>query len=402
MAVTNPRLCEAMNMLSLGQQRPLIRRELSRRIGYTNGLHDIFRFSRTVSYLHRIAPASSLALRAVVLEKEEVKGVKYADGVVEVAGALGLIAKVGAKLTLADRGYALHALRQMDHPEEPQRALLLNTILESDGDATLNLLELIASSASPESIGPLLMDRLLKVIQLREDWACDNIDSKLARDLVLQDLSDAKERLQQAIDLDRKQARSWSSYSEVRRLNPEQRLARFYDHTIQPRRGWLRDLGCIEQKSGRPYEATQSGLQLLASFKETSCYSNSLFVLPFSAAILDLLGVAGTEGSDELFWRGTVCLFTEDPSPPCFSVSDSFQLIKSIYPHTRLHVFNEATVESIYLVLAARLAVEGIHLSRQSFGQQLDSICSEFSESIYRLRQRQGGSGYIAMRGTLD
>ena len=391
-----------MNMLSLGQQRPLIRRELSRRIGYTNGLHDIFRFSRTVSYLHQIAPASAPALRAVVLEKEEVQGVKYADGVIEVAGALGLIAKVGAKLTLADRGYALHAVQQMDHPEEPQRALLLNAILESDGDATLNLLELIANSAPPESLGPLLMERLLKIIQLREEWAGEHIESKLARDVVLQDLSDAKERLQQAVDLDRKQARSWSSYTEMRRLNAEQRLSRFYDHTIQPRRGWLRDLGCIERKSGHPYEATQSGLQLLASFREASCHSNSLFLLPFSAEVMELLGIAETTGSDDLIWRGIVSLFTEDPSPPCFSASDSFQLIKNIYPHTKLHVFNEATVESIYLVLAARLAVEGIHLSRQTFNQQLDSLCSEFSESIYRLRQRQVGSGYIAMKGTLS
>ncbi len=364
-------------------------------------MHDVFRFGRVVNYLHRIAPASGPALRAVILEEEDVQGIKYADGVIDVAGALALIARVGPKLTLADRGYALHAVQQMDNPADSKRALLLNAILESDGDATLNLLDLIANSASPESLGPLLMERLVKVIQQREEWVGEHIDSKLARDLVLQDLSDAKQRLQQAIDLDRKRYRSWSSYSEARRLNPEQRLARFYDHTIQPRRGWLRDLGCIEQRSGRTYEATQRGLQLLASLKESSCYSDSLFVLPFSAEVMELLGIARTKASDDLLWRATVCLFTEDPSQPCFSARDSFQLIKSIYPHAKLHVFNEATVESIYLVLAARLAVGGVHLSRQAFDQQLNSVCSEFSESIYRLRQRQGGSGYIAMRGTL-
>ena len=401
MAVTNPRLCEAMNMLSLGQQRPLIRRELSRRIGYTNGLHDIFRFSRTVSYLHQIAPASAPALRAVVLEKEDIRGVKYADGVIEVAVALGLIAKVGSKLTLSDRGYALHAVQQMDHSAEPRRALLLNAILDSDGDATLNLLDLIANASPPELLGPLLVERLLNVLQFREDWTTNHVEGKLARDVVLHDLSDARERLQQAVDLNRKQARSWSSYREGRGLSPEQRITRFYDHTVQPRRGWLKDLGCLEQTGRGQYEATASGLRLLASLGDTIGDSNSTFALPFSVAVMKLLGVVEVENSDELLWRATARFFKEEPSSFSLSSAESFQLIKGIYPHVKLHVFNEATVESIYHVIAARLAVDGEHIDKQTFEKQIDLICNEYSESMYRLRQRYGGSGYIAIKGNL-
>ena len=401
MAVTNPRLCEAMNMLSLGQQRPLIRRELSRRIGYTNGLHDIFRFSRTVSYLHQIAPASAPALRAVVLEEEEVKGVKYADGVIEVAGALGLIAKVGAKLTLADRGYALHAVQQMDHPTEPRKALLLNTIIDSDGDATLNLLDLIAKASPPELLGPLLMERLLNVLQFREEWTTNHVQDKLAKDVVLQDLSDARERLQQAIDLNRKQARSWSSYRESKRLSPEQRIARFYDHTVRPRRGWLKDLGCLVQTGRGQYEATANGVRLLDSLGDTICYANSTFVLPFSVEVMELLGVVEVENADELLWRATAGFFKEEPSTLSLSSADSFRLVKEIYPHVKLHVFNEATVESIYYVIAARLAVDGEHLDKQTFEKLIDLTCNRYSERMYRLRQRHGGSGYIAMRGNL-
>ena len=175
-------MSDAMNMLRLGQQRTLIRSQLSRRIGYTNGLHDIFRFGRTVSYLHQIAPASTPALRAVVLDREDVSGGKYADGVIEVAGALGLIAKVGTKLTLGDKGYALYAVEQMEQPAEPRRALLLNAILETDSDATLNLLDLIAKGSPPESLGPLLMERLLNVIQFREEWTSIHVVGNLARD----------------------------------------------------------------------------------------------------------------------------------------------------------------------------------------------------------------------------
>ena len=390
-----------MNMLSIGQQRPLLRRELSRRIGYTNGLHDIFRFSRTVGYLHQIAPASAPALRSAVLEKEDVQGVKYADGVIEVAGALGLIAKVGAKLTLADKGYALHAVQQMDHPAEPRRALLLNAVLESDGDATLNLLDLIAKASPPDLLGPLLMERLLNVIHLREEWTSNHVEGKLARDLVLQDLSDARERLQQAVDLNRKQARSRSSYREGRELSPEQRIARFYDHTVQPRRGWLKDLGCLVQTGRGQYEATVSGLRLLASLADVIGHSNSTLALPFSAEVMELLGVVEVENADDLLWRATARFFTEGSSSSSFSSNEYFQLIRRIYPHVKLHVFNEATVESIYHVIAARLAADGEHLDKQTFEKKIDLICNEYSESMYRLRQRHGGSGYIAMKGIL-
>lgn len=401
MAATNLRLSEGMNMLSLGQQRPLIRRELSRRIGYTNGLHDIFRFSRTIGYLHQIAPASAPALRAIILEKEDVQGIKYADGVIEVAGALGLIAKVGAKLTLADKGYALHAVQQMDNSVEPRRALLLNAILQSDGDATLNLLDLIAKATPPELLGPMLMKRLLGTIQLREEWTSNHVEGKLARDLVLQDLSDAGKRLQQAVDLDRKQARSRYSHREGRGLSPEQRISRFYDHTVQPRRGWLRDLGCLVQTGRGQYEATASGLRLLASLRDANGYSNSTFALPFSVEVMELLGVAKVENADDLIWRATARFFKEGSSASSFSSTECFQLIRRIYPHVKLHVFNEATIESIYHVIAARLAVDGEHLDKQTFEKQMDFICKEYSESVYRLRQRYGRSGYIAMRGNL-
>ena len=171
---------------------------------------------------------------------------------------------------------------QMDHPTEPRRALLLDAILESDGDATLNLLDLIAKASPPEALGPLLMERLLNIIQLREEWTSLHVVGNLGRDLVLQDLSDARERLQQAIDLNRKQARSWSSFREGRGLSPEQRIARFYDHTVQPRRGWLRDLGCLVQTGRGLYEATGERLEAVGC--RTECHRQ--FELRACTAIL--------------------------------------------------------------------------------------------------------------------
>lgn len=385
-------------MLSLGQQRPRIRRELSRRIGYTNGLQDIYRFTRVVSYLHRIAPSSVASLRATILDRENIQGAKYADGVIDVAGALGLMDKIGTKLTLSDRGYALYAVQQMDNPTELARALLLHSVLESDGDATLNLLDILANHGAPELVGRTLVERLLQVIELREQWASQQMEYKLARDVVLQELSDSKKRLMSAVNPDRKQAQSWSSYRAERRLSAEKRIGRFYDHTVTPRRGWLQDLGCIEQQGRRQYEVTKNGYRLLALFRDASCYMGSVLILPLSTEVTGQLGVAGSGDSEDLFWRATASAFAEQTSIAHLSPTEHLHLIECIYPHVKLHVFNEATIESIYNVMAARLAVGGKYLGRRSFEEQVDSVSREFSDRVFRLRQRHGGSGYIALR----
>ena len=391
-------------MLSLGQQRPLIRRELSRRIGYTNGLHDIFRFARVASYLHALGPVSPASLRAAILEEERqsVRGPKYADGVIDSARALALIHKVGANLTLADKGYALHAVQQLTNRRESKKALLLNLVLESDGDATLNLLDLLANETPSDSIGLLLIERLLGVIELRERWATQHILAKPVRDAILQDLSDAKKRLELAVDTDRKQIRSWSAYQEEQGLSAEQRVRRFCDHTVNPRRGWLKDLGCIEIQSRGQYKVTHIGYRLLESFKTASCCAESVIALPFSNEVLQHLGLSACRGSKNQLWQAAASLFEGQASPAYISSSSLFDFVESIYPHVKLHVFNEAATESIYVAISAQLATAGQYLDRQWFEDQLDVVSREFSDRIYRLRQRSGGSGYIALRNNFS
>lgn len=386
-----------MSLLSLGNQRPLLRRELSRRIGYTNGLHDIFRFSRTVAYLHQIAPASSSRLRGLVLEKESIQGKKYADGVIEVAGALGLIAKVGTKLTLSDRGYALNAIQRTAPSGEAERALLLSAILESDGDATLNLLELIRLGSSPASLGPSLSRRLLEVLQRREEWIRNRVEDRISRELVLRDLADSQERLEQALDPTRKKSQVSSSFGARMKLTPQERVTRFYDHTVLPRRGWLKDLGCLTQEGKGRYVVTASGFRLLDSLRSSTEPSQSALALPFSADILEVLGVTGAVDSDTLLWPAIARFFKVDQPNRSLSTSEFFRLIRAIYPHVKLPVFNEATVDSLYHVVASYLAIEGGHLDRDRFERHLDSVCLNYPSDVHRLDQRQGRSGYISM-----
>ena len=389
-----------MSLLLLTQNRSRLRRELSRRIGYTNGLHDIFRFARVVSYLHPIAPASGMSLRGAIIQQEAIQGRKYADGVIDVAAALGLLAKTAGKLTLADRGFALHAVGQMENQRQATTALLLHAVLERDGDATLNLLDILATGAAPEDVGHMLMTRLFQVLNCREQWAQTHIQSKLAKDMVINDLQNSKDRLAAAVELSHSDDRSLHASNHMNSLRRNQKdIQRFYDHTINPRRTWLKDLGCVDQPDRACYTITEEGDRMLNTFKQSGCYMGSVFVLPFSLQVSQLLGLSSSDHSTDLLWQSTITHFRSNIASSDLSSIDYLALVKRIYPHVRLPMFNEATVDSIYEAILAQFAISGQYIDRQDFVKNLTHLSREHPDKIYQLRSRQDGSGYIALRG---
>lgn len=387
-----------MSALNLMQRRSQVKREVSRRIGYTNGLHDIFRFSRVVTYLHEISPATVTSLRSAIVSHEPVRGKKYAEGVIEVARALGLVHRSGTSLTLSDIGYALYAVHKIDDSSESTKALLLRSVLVYDGEATLNLLDIISGGALSVSHGELLVRRLLRIIENRKRWAEQCIEGKFARDMILQELRDCKRRLSMAVDLDRKRTQSWAGYNIKRGLTPEQRLQRFYAHTVNPRRGWLRDLGCIEQQGRHSFHVTNAGQQVLASFRDLYCDVDSVFVLPFSLQVSEMLGVDYSKKLSDLFWRATAASFGGPGEPIELVSSQVLPKIEEIYPHARFHVFNEAAIDSIFHAFAAQLASEGHYMERRMFDDVLKTCLLNYPDRLYRLRQRHGGSGYITIK----
>src|ERR1700723_358098 len=146
-------------------------RQLLRRIGYTNGLHKIRRFTRVVEYLFPIMPTSAALLAQVIIREEnansngterQLKGTKYAVGIVEVAQALTLIERFGRKLSLSSQGYACHALNAQKAPEHILDAFLLEKVIESDGECSLNVLRIVSEgTVGLVGIGEALMSRLL-------------------------------------------------------------------------------------------------------------------------------------------------------------------------------------------------------------------------------------------------
>ena len=319
---------------------------------------------------------------------------------IDVARSLGLVHKVGTNLTLSDRGYALYTVQQLKDSKETVRALLLHSVLAFDGDASLNILDIIASAVDSTPLGELLVARLLRTLEVRETWAEQQIRAKFARDMILQELAESKRRLSSAVNLDRKQSQSWSSYREDRRLTVEQRLERFYSHTVNPRRGWLRDLGCIQEHGRHQYHVTKAGRRVLTIFREAGCYLDNVFVLPFSAEVSELLGVTTEGDTKDLFWRAVAAAFLGPGVPVRLSPDEFFHHLERVYPHVKMRLFNEAAIESVHDSLAAILAMGGQYIERQLFNDLLKSTLARFPDRIYGLRQRYGGSGYIVMKAS--
>ena len=391
-----------MSVLSLIQQRSKIRSELSRRVGYTNGLHGIFRFARVVTYLHELGPAPTASLRNIILSREEgVSGRKYADGVIDVARALGLVCKSGTSLTPSDKGYALFAAQRIDQSEKTAAALLLHSVLEFDGDATLNLLDILSTTGSSESQGNLLIQRLLRVLDIRARWTRDNVQSKSVREMLLQELSGLQVRLAMAADIDRRRVHTWSAYREAWQLSAQERLKRFHAHTMNPRRGWLKELGCIREENRHRYRLTKAGQRLLTFFKDQACHVDSTFVLPFSFEVSEILSVPTPESRKDLFWRATASSFGDSVVPEQLSTEQQLGLIEEVYPHVKFQLFNEAAIDSVYASLAARSATEARYIKRERFNRLLETAIQRYPNKVYKLRERHGASGYITVRSAI-
>lgn len=387
------------SMLNLSQNSAAIRRELLRRIGYTNGLHDIYRFSRVVEILHPAIPCSIPVFRAAIIEEESIGGPKYAQGVIDVAGALGLLEKVGSNISLSDRGYALHAIQRLEESKQLVRAFSLMLVLEADGEATLNLLDLFAAeSESTADIGTLLMSRLIKIMDIKQRWAEDCLTSGFARNFVVGEITESRKKLETALDVGKKRIATWRSFDEDRKLDPEQRVRRFVNHTVVPRKGWLLQLGCIEDDSRGRYSLTTEGRRLLSAWKSVDAFEDSVFVFPMGAKALDALGSSGKPQCENPFWWSVAETFHGSSIRRTFEPDEFLEWIELIYPHVKLPLFNEATVGSLYHAASCINATVGKVFTESEFQDQLEVLFHRYSEKIFPLRQRHGQGGYIALK----
>jgi hypothetical protein len=403
MEETNLYWCDMASVLDFDRYHDQLDRQLLRRIGYTNGLHKIHRFARVIEYLYPIMPTSARVLAQVIIAEEnkrtaegarQLKGSKYAIGIVDVAQALTLIERFGTKLSLSSQGYACHALNAYASSPSVVDAFLLEKTIEADGECTLNILRLVKEGTRDVSdIGSGLMRRLLAIIEFKLQWTSERIDDRFSQRAVTALLTDAQKTLQRAIN-------------PVKSHIGKSPVEFFYKHTVSPRLEWLEDLGCLQSTpSGRP-TVTESGMNLLSQVQELGGYHADFIFLPLDYWLADYLSLPNLypDGAVKDFtWH--LVASTRKPQPSNSTIcEDHAQLlaqIRTLYPAVKLANFNEADALSLYEVFAAREAAEGRLLAHAGFDQALSQLVEEFSSEIFKLSKRRGAGLYVALKGSV-
>lgn len=390
------------SVLDFDRYHDQLDRQLLRRIGYTNGLHKIHRFARVIEYLYPIMPTSARVLAQVIIEEEnkrvadgarQLKGVKYATGIVDVAQALTLIERFGTKLSLSSQGYACHALSSHASFLSAMDAFLLEKTIEADGECTLNILRLVKEGALDVSdIGGRLMSRLLTIIEFKLKWTSDRIEDRFSQRAVTTLLIDAQKTLQRAIN-------------PVESHIGKSPVEFFYKHTVNPRLEWLEDLGCLQSTASGHPTVTESGMNLLSQIRELGGYNADFIFLPLDYWLADYLSLPNLYPADsvkDFAWR--LVASTRKPKPSISTICDNHPdllgQIRTLYPAVKLANFNEADALSLYELFAAREAAEGRLLAHAGFDQALSQLVGEFPSEIFKLSKRRGAGLYIALKGS--
>jgi hypothetical protein len=274
------------------------------------------------------------------------------------------------------------------------------SVLDADGEYFLNLLDMLVQGVTEiMALGRRLLDnRMMKIIDLKEQWGKFYIASSIVRNTVLTDLQKAREGLKDAMDPRRKVLRKSRATLEERQLTPDQRVERFLEHTITPRLGWLVDLGCAKKDDNGHLVVTELGQQLLGFFKDFGCLRERVYVLPVSPWLAKILDAKNLADTPDLFWRAVATTLVGRVEACRYQGRVLLDRIKSIYPHVKLYGFNQAEISSVFHVLSCMESMRGKYIQEDRFDEDIESLVKDFPKEIFRLSKRRGRGGYIALK----
>jgi len=372
-----------------------LQRQFLRRIGYTNGLHKIRRFARVVQYLYPIMPTSAALLAQIIIREENLreenkerplKGTRYATGIIDVCGALGLLERFGRKIALSSEGYACHALSELHAGAAAIDGFLLERIIDADGEYFLNILRIVSEGITDVvAVGSELIHRFTEAIRYKQQWVTEHVPTRYAQKVIQELLSDSIRTLEKA-----------TASSDARLIDF------FFKHTVNPRIEWLQDLGCLNETEGVT-SVTQKGAALLAEIRELGGWADFGVFLPLNSWLSTQLAIPSMyEGSkaDGFSWRLVAASsgVVSQSDLPRRNREVLLRRIKEIYPAVKLANFNEADAASIYHVLAALEAIKALALSESEFYDVLTTLVEEFPSDIFKLSKRRGHGLYIALK----
>ena len=371
-----------------------LQRQLLRRIGYTNGLHRIRRFSRVVEYLYAAMPTSVPMLVQILMREENLRsqrkrtpertlrGRKYAQGIVDVAQALLLIERFGPKISLSSQGYACHALVQLAD-ESVLDAFLMQKVIDSDGEYSLNILQLISEGISSVSaMGRKLTERFIALIQFKASWVTERVRESYSQRTLAAMLSDAEKKFRHATE------RNGGDL--------------FLKHTVSPRVEWLVDLGCVVCDDAGVHCITERGRSVLNELRALGGWRRTFVFLPFDGWLtsqLSLPNLLTGESCEDFSWRLVAAFHSVEPvDQPLPAARELLAFVRSVYDDVKLANFNEADALSLFEVLAATHACHGGVVRQRQFEAALAQLIREFPAEAFKLSKRRGHGLYIALK----
>jgi hypothetical protein len=339
-------------------------------------------------------PTSVRQLAQIVIREENrridkdgsLAGVEYATGIIDVARALMLLDRFGPKLALSSQGYACHALNSVHDSEDAVNAFLLNRVIESDGEYTLNILRLVGEGLLDTlEIGRALFDRFLHLVEFKKKWTLERVESRYAQKRLVAQLDDANRVLRKAID------------------KIGSRADFFHKHTVTPRLEWLQDLACIELDGDGKLSCSEAGHRLLHEVKLLGGWQDSFVCLPLSewlATQLSITNLYSPENARDFGWKIVASMHANTIASAISieSQEEFLRIIRSIYPLVKLSNFNEADAQSIYEVMSSNFALRGHFLPLDHFEGSLVQLVRDFPGELFKLSKRRGKGLYVALK----
>jgi hypothetical protein len=348
-----------------------------RRIGYTTGLFDLFRMGRVVDLFAKTGkdtreptrPKVALVKQIMEAFADKEMSQSYARGVLDVAESLMLVRHTGEVYALTWQGEAYYALAREDSWPAPRPWFFLRRILEADSDYTLNILDLVASGASPSSVEEQFLDRVSCVLEKR----------RAEVDLL-------RERYR--FDYKTKVSEALAAVSRAGGNGGNTSVPDIARHHVRPRMGWLRDLGLIE--GDRSLKVTGAGGKLLSWLASKSWTNSGCIVVPVDEPLLEL-GQAGFR--PEHLSEATTSVWGEGSSRPMDRRS-LFERVLAFYPVLRSPAFNQVSYDALAETLELVSLAEGVWVNGYDC---MEEILREYPDQFSRLTS-EGRVAYLSLR----
>lgn len=374
--------------------------QLFRRIGYEVGLERLLEFAKMCARVKTHGSLGVRELRSYVERDFEVEG-KFARDKIDVAKGLGLLVILAERVTVTAMGRAVVALSERHGSEsEEVRAFFLRRIVEKDADYSLTLLMALTASGGGE-VWRRFADLLNSLLAMKRD-ACQRAPLPPSLKRVAVDILSVRERRKTRTPLEsiaRRHRRLMPSRLPPIEI-PDDRLPGSLRHIIDPRKGWLQDVGLVEREAGR-HQLSEHGRNLVDFLEKRHCRRDGFVMIEPDADVLrDVaagVSLVGTAPVNREFFEDMVAYTWHGEEPHSIRPNDEefLRLISEVYPLVRNERFDQAETAAIREAVQVPLLVRG---KRVAFEEAMERCTRRYPERIYTMSSTKARRAYVVLR----